>query len=225
MEVLYKSARAIAVYKPVGVPSQSDPSGDRDIMTLCSEYLSELGEDSRLWLVHRLDRGVGGVIVLARSAAAAAELSDLLSGAESAKKKYLAVISGEIEDGVMEDLIFKDKLKSKSYIVDRERRGVKKCRLEAKTLATRQTERGVLSLLSVSLYTGRFHQIRAQLSHRAHPIVGDKKYGSRDVLAKSPALFAYKLDLKMKKEGISVKRLPELGEYPWSIFADVIGEL
>ena len=218
MEFLYKSKNAVCVIKPVGVPAQSDPTGDKDIMTMTAEELSALGEASDLWLVHRLDRVVGGVTVFAREKSTAAELSLLMANDGTANKEYLAVIEGEITDGVMEDYLYHDKLKGKAFITDRERRGVKYCRLEAETLSVREGK----SLVRVRLYTGRFHQIRAQLSIRGCAIIGDKKYGSRDRTAHFPALFAYKLNLKMKNEEISVKALPDIKKYPWSIFADVM---
>ena len=224
MDILYKSRNVIAVYKPAGVPSQSDPTGDLDIMTLTKQTLDALGETSNLWLVHRLDRVVGGVMLFARNKETAAELSLIMQNESYAKKRYLAVVEGEIQDGIMEDFIYKDSAASKAYIVDRERLGVKKCRLEAKTLSVINTENGILSLVEVLLYTGRFHQIRAQLSHRKAAIVGDKKYGSRTRASRMPALFAYRLDIKTKFEEIKLKKLPDLNEYPWSLFTDRLFE-
>lgn len=225
MEILYKSKDLIAVYKPPGIPSQQDLTGDVDIMSMCSETLRASGEKSELWLIHRLDRVVGGVMLFARSREAAAELSALVQDKDSVKKRYLAVVEGEIEDGVMEDFIYKDTVGSKAYIVDRERRGVKRCRLEGETLGTVDTDHGKLSLVSVLLYTGRFHQIRAQLSHRGASIVGDKKYGSRNRLTRKIALFAYRLDIKTKREEIRLKKMPELSEYPWSLFYDKLSQM
>ncbi len=216
MEILYKSKNAVVVYKPPFIPSQPDPSGDEDIMTITSAVLSALGESDKLWLVHRLDRVVGGVMVFARRASAAAELSAIFADSDAGVKTYLAVLEGRIDDGVMTDYLYKDKLKSKAYITDRARAGVKRCSLEAKTLAVTDAEK--YSLVEIKLHTGRFHQIRAQTSHRGASVVGDKKYGSRDRRAHAPALFAYKLDIKMSSERICVKRLPDMNEYPWSLF-------
>ena len=222
MEILYKSKNAVVVYKPPLIPSQPDPSGDEDIMTMTAGALRALGENDKLWLVHRLDRVVGGVMAFARNPAAAAELSAVMSNHEVVCKQYLAVVDGKITDGIMEDYIFKDRLSSKAYITDRERGGVKRCCLSATTLATAELGARCLSLLRVSLYTGRFHQIRAQLSHRGSPIVGDKKYGSRDKEARIPALFAYRLDIKLKNERITVEMLPDINAYPWSCFANTL---
>ena len=215
MEILYKSKNAVVVYKPPLIPSQPDPSGDEDIMTMTSRALRELGEVDKLWLVHRLDRVVGGIMVFARNGKAAAELSKIFADEESNAKTYLAVLEGKICDGVMTDYIYKDKLKNKAYITDRARGGVKQCTLEAKTLAVAASG---YSLVEIKLHTGRFHQIRAQMSHRGASVLGDKKYGGCDRGAHTPALFAYKLDIKISTERICVKKLPNMSEYPWSLF-------
>ena len=114
--------------------------------------------------------------------------------------------------------IFKDKLKSKAYITDRARGGVKLATLKAETLKKREHKSRTYSLVKIGLFTGRFHQIRAQMSYRGAPVAGDKKYGGKDSEIKSPALLAYKLDIKLKTENISVLRLPDMTEYPWSLF-------
>ena len=218
MEILYKSKNAVVVYKPPFMPSQPDPSGDSDAMSMTSQTLREMGECDKLWLVHRLDRVVGGVMVFARNSVAAAELSGVFADSEKITKTYLAVLEGEVPDGIMENYIFKDKLKSKAYITDRARGGVKLATLKAETLKKREHKSRTYSLVKIGLFTGRFHQIRAQMSYRGAPVAGDKKYGGKDSEIKSPALLAYKLDIKLKTENISVLRLPDMTEYPWSLF-------
>ena len=218
MELLYKSKNAVVVYKPPFIPSQPDPSGDEDIMTMTSGALSAMGESDKLWLVHRLDRVVGGVMVFARTSSAAAELSAIFADSDKAVKTYLAVLEGEITDGLMEDYLYRDRIKNKAYITDRARGGVKRCLLRAKTLKRAEHKSRTYSLVQIELHTGRFHQIRAQMSHRGASVAGDKKYGGKDTEIKSPALFAYKLDIKMRGESISVLRMPNMNEYPWSLF-------
>ena len=75
------------------------------------------------------------------------------------------------------------------------------------------------SLLKVKLQTGRFHQIRVQLSSRGASLVGDKKYGNRDFGARQPALFSYKLSAIVDDERIEAERLPDLDKYPWNLFS------
>ena len=103
MQILHLDKNLIAVSKPCGMPSQSDPTGDKDAMTLASELLRDMGERDSLWLVHRLDRVVGGVIVFARNREAAATLSCLFAE-RGAKKQYLAVAEGDLSGGTLTDL-------------------------------------------------------------------------------------------------------------------------
>lgn len=216
-EIVYKSKNAVVIYKPAGVPTQPDPSGDADAMTATADALAALGESSELYLIHRLDRVVSGLLVFARNKRSAAALSSLVSG-DGIGKLYLAVVEGEIEDGDMRDLLYKDARVGKSFVVDRARAGVKEAHLTAKTLDAASTECGTRSLLLIKLHTGRFHQIRAQLSSRGAPIVGDGKYGSRDKSARMPALAAVSLSFTLDREKIKVERLPNTEEYPWNLF-------
>ena len=173
MEILFKDENIVAVYKEAGIPSQPDPSGDADAMTLCSSQLAETGEKStELFLVHRLDRVVGGVLVFARNKKYAAILSEAVAD-RSAEKEYLAVVEGDAPGGILTDLIFKDARAGKAFVVDRKRAGVKEASLEYKLIEKTQIDSRILSLVRVKLHTGRFHQIRAQFSSRKMPIVGD----------------------------------------------------
>ena len=218
MKILFKDRAVVVIEKPIGTPSQSDPSGAPDAMSLTSEALRNMGERDSLWLVHRLDRVVGGVLAFARTREAAAILSAEIAE-KSAIKEYFAVVEGAPVGGVLEHLIIKDARQSKAFIVDRSRAGVKTARLEYRTIATVETERGARTLVRVRLHTGRFHQIRAQLSHVHAPIVGDGKYGSRDGLARVPALFAASLCFALRDRKYKVDALPPLESYPWSLFA------
>ena len=218
VEILYKSKNTIVIYKPAGIPSQSDPSGDKDAMTLTSEMLRENGENDSLWLIHRLDRVVSGLLVFARNKRYAAILSEYVKE-RLVTKEYYAVVDGIAEGGVLENLIFRDPRAGKAFIVERERQGTKSARLSYRSLATVETEKGAKTLVYVTLDTGRFHQIRAQLSHIKHPITGDGKYGSRDNKARSIALMASHLSLDLENEKIDERRLPDLDLYPWSLFS------
>ena len=218
IEILYKSKNAIVIYKPAGIPSQSDPSGDPDAMTLASAQLKQLGESDALWLVHRLDRVVGGLLVFARNKRYAAILSGLVKE-RLITKEYYAVVDGVTEgEHVLTGYIYKDARAGKAFVTDRERAGVKSARLSYRTLATVTTPRGAKTLVYVTLDTGRFHQIRAQLSGERLPICGDGKYGSRDNAARNIALMASHLVLDLPADKVDVSRLPDLTQYPWSLF-------
>ena len=217
VKILYKSKNLVAVYKPPLIPSQSDPSGDADAMTITSELLRENKEPEGLWLVHRLDRVVGGLLVFARNKKSAAELSSLVQDGGMVKE-YFAVVEGAPSEGQMRDYIYKDAVKGKAFVTDRSRGGVKEAILICTPLETVETDRGERTLVRAKLITGRFHQIRAQFSSRGMPLVGDGKYGSRDSVARLPALFAGRLSFKTKSESLSLSEKPPIDEYPWSLF-------
>ena len=198
VEILYKSNNAVVIYKPHGIPAQSDPSGCKDALTITSELLEEMGESGALWLIHRLDRGVGGVMIFARTKKSAAELSGQVKSRQMVKE-YLAVVEGETDTGNMQNYLYKDARGSKAYIVDRKRNGVKEARLAYETLAHAEADGRTLSLLRVKLFTGRTHQIRVQLAHRRHPLCGDARYGAKT--RGELALFSHTLTLPHPKNG------------------------
>lgn len=214
IEIVFKCKDFVVVNKPSGMPSQSDPSGDLDAMSAASELLLSLGESGALWLVHRLDRVVGGLLVFARNKAAAAELSKIISESRL-EKRYLAVCEGSAPGGEMSDFIFKDG--GKAFVSDRKRAGFKEANLSYVQLY----EKDGKTLVDIELRTGRFHQIRAQFSSRKMPLVGDKKYGSRDTKSRAPALFARGLSFEFKKQNYSFSLMPDWKAYPWNIFPDI----
>jgi len=224
MKIIYKDKNCLVIQKEANVPSAPDPTGTPDALTIASDMLRDCGEDSSLYPIHRLDRVVGGLIVFARNKKSAAELSALVSG-EGIGKEYLAVTDAPIPGGVYTDLIYKDARQSKSFIVDRTRAGVREATLTLTPICEAIVNGAVRSLVRVRLKTGRFHQIRAQLSHRGSPITGDKKYGSRDSVAKFPSLFAYKLEFDLAGKRISLVASPDTSAYPWSLFRDEIKAL
>lgn len=139
--------------------------------------------------VHRLDRAVGGVMVYARNEGMAAALSRM-TAERKLEKDYLALVPDVLtaDEGVMEDLLFRDRQKNKSYVVKRMRKGVKSASLSYRVL---QRHNGV-ALVKLRLHTGRSHQIRCQLSSRGAPILGDGRYGST-IKRETPALWSYAL--------------------------------
>ena len=216
MDIVYKSKSCIVINKPAGVAAQSDLSGDKDAMILTGEHLAALGESSDLWLVHRLDRTVGGLMAFARSKSSAAILSSLISERKMTKE-YLAVVDGIATGGVLKDYVYKSQRDGKAYVTDRERGGVKYAELEYAPIETVETPKGHKTLVRVKLNTGRFHQIRVQFASRNMPLTGDGKYGSRDNGGKFPALFSTLLEFKVGKEEVRAELLPN-NEYPWSLF-------
>ena len=217
IEIISKNADYVVIYKPAGIPSQSDPGGDPDAMTLCSASLRQMGESDGLYLIHRLDRVVGGLMVFARNKKAAADLSSQVAD-HSFGKYYFAVVHGKSDGGTLFDYLYKDPILNKAFATDRKRAGVKSAELEYETLDSLEIGGQPISLVKIKLKTGRFHQIRAQFASRQMPLIGDKKYGSRDRKAKMPSLFATGLIFRSNKKEVRASRLPELSKYPWSLF-------
>ena len=195
MKLIFEDESVIVCVKPVGLLSQGE--GEDCLIAKLKEHTK--GE---IYPIHRLDRGVGGVMVYARTKAAAASLSKQVSE-RGLEKEYLALIHGKPEEksAVLEDLLFKDSRKNKVFVVKRERKGVKKalCRFEA--LLSGKTPTGEeYTLVRVRLRTGRTHQIRVQFASRKMPIFGDGKYGARDG-EKEIALFSCAVGFMHPKTG------------------------
>ena len=218
-KILHRTGDFIVCVKPQGVPSQPDPSGEADMTSLLRAHLAELGENSDIFVVHRLDRATGGVILYARSKAASAAFSSMVAEKDSFDKQYLAVASGIPNEkrGNMTDYLFKDSTQKKAFTVKSERRGAKLASLDYELLKTAEMGEKTFSLLRIKLHTGRFHQIRAQLASRGMPIFGDGKYGSRE---KAPhfALWANKIAFEYKGKKYEFSQDPDFKAAPWNIF-------
>ena len=214
LNVLYEDNHVIVVVKPINVLSQSDITGDMDMLTIIKSYIKEKYHkpgNVYLGLVHRLDRVVGGVMVFAKTSKAASRLSDAIRKNE-VHKEYLAVVHGKVK----ESDTFTDYLKKKddfSTIVSDSKHG-KLSELSYKLVNYDQDKD--ISLVKVNLKTGRHHQIRVQFSSRGYPLVGDNRYGIDK--EKEIGLFAYKLTFPhpTTKEMISFIYLPS--DKPFNIF-------
>ncbi len=198
MEILYEDAAIAVCRKPAGVLSQAaDGKKGEDMPTLLAAAAAVRGEAATYYTVHRLDRATAGVMVYAKTSRAAATLS----GREM-QKTYWAVVEGVPSPaaGEMQDFLYFDRQKDKTYVVKKERRGVKPAHLSYKTLACTVGEDGTpLALVEVTLHTGRTHQIRAQFAARRLPLCGDPRYGAK---TKSPlALLAHTLTFRHPESG------------------------
>ena len=205
ISLLYADPALVVCVKPRGLSSE----------TGLPDALREQLADDTILCVHRLDAAVGGVMVYARSERAAAALSRQIAE-RTMRKKYLAVVPGRPgeDEAVLRDLLFHDRTKNKSYVVKRKRAGVKEAELSYRVLESA----GGFSLLSVTLYTGRTHQIRVQFASRGLPLAGDVKYGSavRDCPI---ALWSHTLAFRRPDDGreLCFKALPERA-FPWDAF-------
>ncbi len=192
MEILYSDKNIAVIVKPVGLDSEHD---------VPAALTEQLGGEA--YPIHRLDQNVGGVMVFARTKQSAAALSKAVQEGTMIKE-YVALVHGTPpETGDWTDLLFKDSTKNKVFVVKKERRGVKKARLEFKRLTEGET-----SLVRIRLHTGRSHQIRVQFSSRGFPLVGDRKYGGKDN-SPAPMLFSCKLTFPYGKQTVEFEKLPD----------------
>ena len=202
IKILYQDKNVVFCIKPSGLDSEKEmPEALKNMI------------GGEIYAVHRLDKPVCGVMVYAKTKESAADLSRKISANGDFKKEYLVVCEGEFSEdqGVMEDLLFKDSSKNKSFVVKRERKGVKKARLTYKVLKKGVFDDKVCSLVLVELQTGRSHQIRVQFASRKHPLLGDKKYGSSVVCP--IGLYSHRI----VTGGNNISDMPPT-EHPWNIF-------
>jgi 23S rRNA pseudouridine1911/1915/1917 synthase len=192
IEILYKDKYILVCHKPAGLLCEGE--GKDSLPALLSDQLKDVGERAELFTVHRLDRETEGIVVFARSSVAAAKLSEQITDGLW-RKIYLAYLWGvpEVESGRLCDLLYYDRRLSKSFVVDRERKGVKSAELSYETVA--RSADGKRTLVRVELGTGRTHQIRVQFASRGTPLCGDRRYGAPKDSGSAIALAAVSLDV------------------------------
>ncbi len=217
LSVIYEDNHLLVVKKPYGVLSQSDITGDDDMLSLCKAYVKKKYNkpgDVYLGLVHRLDRPTGGVMVFARTSKAAARLAKQIQFGKF-EKSYMAVLTARPREdkAKLVHYLLKDENERIAKVVNTENKGAKRAELEYEVL----DEKDGLTLVSVRLLTGRFHQIRAQFNEIGCSVYGDMKYGKRDVKDKL-ALFACEVCLEhpTRKKNMCFNAEPK--QYPFSLF-------
>lgn len=166
-DIIYKDEHILVCVKPFGVLSTDESGGMPELVRAA---LGDPNADVRT--VHRLDRVVGGLVLLARSSKTASVLSARIREGNFAKE-YMAVVHGQTDmEGTLRDLLVRDKAERKTYVTDVPAKGVQEAVLDYERLASSQG----LSKVHIILRTGRTHQIRCQFSSRGWPLVGDRKY-------------------------------------------------
>ena len=205
MTTLFEDEHVLVCFKPSGIMSQK---GEKDGKAVQDFY------DFPLFTVHRLDRETAGIVVYAKTSEAAAGLSQQIQNSQF-EKRYFAVLQGipQEKTAVLEDLLFRDRQRNKSFVVERQRRGVKRAKLQYEVVETVEDK----TLVDIQLFTGRTHQIRVQFASRNLPLVGDGKYGGGKG---ELALFEYTLSFNhpVSKEKLIFSQKPDKETYPWNLF-------
>lgn len=208
MEILYQDEDILVCIKPVRVLSTDEPGG---LPELIRQALGDPTADVRT--VHRLDRVVSGLMVLARNAAAASELSRQIREDEF-EKEYLAILHGtpEPEKGRLSDLLVRNKARKMTEVATEEGKGVLPASLRYWVLA----KTGGMSRVRIRLETGRTHQIRVQFASRGMPLVGERKYATLDDPCEI-ALWSCRLAFTHPKTGEAVEfNAQPPAVYPWT---------
>jgi len=209
MELIYVDEDILVCLKPPRVLSTDEPGGVPD---LAREALGIPAADVRT--VHRLDRVVSGLMVLARNAKAASELSRQIRENEF-EKEYLAVVHGcpAENTGTLRDLLGRDKARKMTFVASEPAKGVQEAVLDYAVVGTAQD----MTRLRVRLHTGRTHQIRVQFASRSMPLVGERKYSTLEDPCEI-ALWSCRIAFTHPKTGERMQfshRPPET--YPWTV--------
>ena len=207
MELVYVDDDILVCLKPARVLSTDEPGGVPD---LCREALGNPKADVRT--VHRLDRVVAGLMVLARNAKAASELSRQIREDEF-EKEYQAVVHGQAEEkATLRDLLGRDKARKMTFVAPEPAKGVQEAILHYQLQSTHEG----LSKVRIQLVTGRTHQIRVQFASRGMPLVGERKYSELDDPCEI-ALWSWRLEFAHPRTGEKMEfthQPPDI--YPWS---------
>ena len=207
MELIYQDRDIVVCIKPARVLSTDEPGG---LPELVREALGDPKADVRT--VHRLDRVVSGLMVLARNAGAASELSRQIREDEF-EKEYLAVIHGcPVEKkATLKDLLGRDKARKMTFVASEPAKGIQEAILHYQLQSTCDG----LSKVRIQLVTGRTHQIRVQFTSRGMPLVGERKYSELNDPCEI-ALWSYRLGFVHPKTGEKMEFIHEPPEnYPW----------
>lgn len=212
LNVLYEDNHIIVVEKEANILSQSDITGDIDLLTMVKKYIKEkYNKPGNVYvgLVHRLDRPVGGIMVFARTSKAAKRLNEQIKNHEFTKT-YLALLNGILlkKKDKLINYLYKDEKNKLSKVVYEGYPNSKYAELDYQVIDYINDK----TLVKVNLLTGRHHQIRLQFKNIGYPLCGDKRYGSKD--KKQIYLYAYKLSFKhpITKKELSFKLLPKWKE-------------
>ena len=201
--ILYEDADIVVVNKPAGIPSHASAEHFDDMGSILKRYYQD--DNFTVRTVGRLDKGVSGIVIYAKTKQMAALLASAREG-QLLHKEYLAIVKGKFEEqrGTLKYTLGKEKgIRGRSVTVDGQ-----KCITNYEVI----TEGDFFSLIKVHIETGRLHQIRAGMAHFGHPLIGDRLYGGSMHAMKRPALHCWKVEFvhpKTKKKITIECRLPD----------------
>lgn len=192
-QIVYEDEAVLVIRKPAGLATESAGIGRKDVVSELKNYVAKKnpGKMPYLGIVHRLDQPVEGLLVFAKTKKAAENLTAQL-GKGTLKKEYLAVVCGKVPENTGRLVDYLIKVNGMAVVKDATDAQIKDAAdAQTEKAAGPQAKKAVLTytkkaetekftLLAVQIETGRFHQIRAQLSHAGFPILGDEKYGSEE---------------------------------------------
>lgn len=214
--IVFEDSHLLIIDKPHDVLSQEDHTGDPDVLSLCKQYLSRSTKSNPyLGLLHRLDRPVGGLMMLAKTPQAASKISQQMRD-RLVQKTYHSVVHGEPPtNGVLTHHLYKNKQTNIVEAVATNNRDGKRAMLSF----AKVKQANALALLSVHLQTGRPHQIRVQLAAEGYPIWGDYKYGKNQPDGRTIALRSVELVFNHPRSKEEMRfQLPAPNEEPWNRF-------
>ena len=230
-KIIYEDRQILVVHKPAGIATETARIGQQDVASELRGYLARSGQDKPplLRMIHRLDQPVEGLLVFAKTKAAAGELSrQLQEGALN--KQYYAVVCGQpsATEGELVDSLIKTEGVAR-VVTGREAQvgNAKRAVLQYRVLQTQTDVEGKnISLVDIHIDTGRFHQIRVQMAHAGFPLLGDLKYGTEESMAlsrawnvRNVALCAYQLEFTHPRTGKKLSFSIEPQESPFDTFS------
>ncbi len=205
-KIVYEDKSILVVHKPAGLATQTARVGQQDVVSELKNYLAkeEKGRVPYLAVVHRLDQPVEGLLVFAKEKECAAELTARLADG-TLNKQYYAVLCGKpsVDRGELVDYLIKESGGCARAVTGQQDKypDAKRAVLQYQILQS-----GEVSLADIHIDTGRFHQIRVQMAHAGFPLLGDRKYGTKESMelaqklgVRQVALCAYKLELTHPK--------------------------
>lgn len=214
-DIIYEDNSIIVIFKPAGLATQTANIAQPDCVSLIREHIHKSnpasGQEPYVGIIHRLDQPVAGLLVFAKDRKSAAELSRQVQS-DMMNKHYLAMVEGIVDvasDTILENSMYKDASAGKALITDDSAKAPGNAKVRKATLiyhTERILEEENKTILSIKLVTGRFHQIRAQLSHMGHPIAGDRKYGAVTTYPSGIALVADRISFTHPASGEKVEK-------------------